>query len=398
MEDLGMFQVSVIMPLHNTEKYVKEAIESILLQSVLPIEVIVIDDCSTDASYEIVKELASTNNLIKLYRLSKNMGVSAARNYGINLARGHWILFLDADDVACPDLIEKLCGKLKFLNQLNGNKWLLVYSAFQQINSLGKLLGTLYSVQREWDEVLGYELIRNEIVSPSGVIVHRQTIIDVGGFDEKMKYSEDWDLWLKIAQCGGFGYINSPLVKIRRHNENASKKISVMMDAERNVLKKYDLLIIKEAIFKRKIAHEQNVIDFVSILFRLNEWELGKQALDELKINSNSFSTSLLFNKGLYYLNCEKLDRAKEYFESVLSLNPRHGAALNNLGVILAINNDLIKSKELFLLAISIYNGYIDAKQNYDIVNKISNGLLINLDIMRITWRELRDTLLIYRE
>lgn len=397
MDNLDKFHVSVIMPLYNTEKYVKEAIDSLLVQSLLPLEIIVIDDCSTDSSYEIVKEIADTNNLIKLFKLSKNMGVSAARNYGINLAVGNWILFLDADDIVTPKLIEKMLERLKCLSQMNMNKWLLAYSAFQQIDNSGNPLGIIYGAQRELDEIFGYELIRNDIISPSGVMIHKQSTKNVGGFDEGIKYSEDWDLWLKVAQIGGFAYIDSPLVKIRRHNENTSKKMDVMLKAELNVLKKYDLPSIKEAIFKRKLSREKNGIDFVSILFRLNKWEEGNQTLNQM-IKNYQKTPSIYFYKGLYHLKCNQLNKAMENFELVLCLNPQHGAALNNLGAILAVKNEISKSKEFFQRALSNYKGYMDAQKNYDKLKQYSGGFRFTLNDIQITWRELRPTLLIYSD
>lgn len=397
MECLEKFQISVVMPLFNGEKYVYEAILSLLNQTILPLEIIVIDDCSTDLSYEIVKGLSSENNLIKLYKQTSNKGVSATRNYGISITKGNWIMFLDADDIVKPNLIQSNLELIKRFNQKSDENWVLIYSAIEQINSCGEVLNSIQSVQRNCREIFGYEIVRNEIISPSGVMVNKQTLINVGGFNEKIKYSEDWDLWLRIAQAGGFVYNEKPLIKIRRHNENASKKIKVMLQAEIDILEKYDLQIIEEAIYMRNISVEQNILDYVSILYRLDKWDLGNLKLNDL-LKYNEKNASVHFYKGLYFLKTNQLNKAKACFQTVIRLQPQNGASLNNLAAILAIEQEFTLANKLLYKAISYYEGYIDAQKNIEKLNLFSKGGKITLDDLRFTWRELRPTLLRYSE
>ena len=98
--------VSVIIPVYNSEKYVEKAICSVIRQAYGNIEIIVIDDGSTDRSSEIIKKLISQNSFIRYYQMEKNSGVAIARNTGIALAKGRYIAFLDSDDMWVP-------GKLK---------------------------------------------------------------------------------------------------------------------------------------------------------------------------------------------------------------------------------------------------------------------------------------------
>jgi tetratricopeptide (TPR) repeat protein len=228
-------------------------------------------------------------------------------------------------------------------------------------------------------------------------MVNKQTLINVGGFNEKIKYSEDWDLWLRIAQAGGFVYNEKPLIKIRRHNENASKKIKVMLQAEINILEKYDLQIIEEAIYMRNISVEQNILDYVSILYRLDKWDLGNLKLNDL-LKYNEKNASVHFYKGLYFLKTNQLNKAKACFQTVIRLQPQNGASLNNLAAILAIEQEFTLANKLLYEAISYYEGYVDAQKNIEKLNLFSKGGKITLDDLQFTWRELRPTLLRYSE
>ncbi len=93
--------LTVIIPNYNNEKYIGKCIKSVLSQSLLPDEIIIVDDCSTDSSKQIIKEFAENNARIKPFFLEENGGVSHARNYGIKRSEGEYITFLDADDYYC---------------------------------------------------------------------------------------------------------------------------------------------------------------------------------------------------------------------------------------------------------------------------------------------------------
>ena len=104
-----MPKVSVIVPVYNTEKFLKECLESIINQTLDDIEIIIIDDCSTDNSYKIILEYVKKyQNKIRVIRQAKNSGVAAARNIGLNFATGKYISFVDSDDFIQEDMLEKM--------------------------------------------------------------------------------------------------------------------------------------------------------------------------------------------------------------------------------------------------------------------------------------------------
>ena len=108
--------VSIIMPAYNSEAFIGESIESVLMQTYPHWELIIVDDCSTDCTVEIAKKYMSTDNRIRLLQNSKNSGAAVSRNYALREPKGKWIAFLDSDDVWLP---EKLNRQIRFMQEHN---------------------------------------------------------------------------------------------------------------------------------------------------------------------------------------------------------------------------------------------------------------------------------------
>ena len=106
-----MSKVSVIIPVYNTEKFLRKCLDSVCNQTLQDIEIICINDCSTDGSLEILREYAGKDNRIKLIELFENGGAAKARNIGIDIAHGEYIGFVDSDDFVDLDFYEKLYNK-----------------------------------------------------------------------------------------------------------------------------------------------------------------------------------------------------------------------------------------------------------------------------------------------
>ena len=108
--------VSVVMPLYNAKKYFKLTVDSILAQTLKNIEVVIVDDCSTDGSLELCRELYGSNDRVRILKQAKNMGPGAARNTGIRSASGDYVLFVDSDDELMPDMLGKMFETAKQFN------------------------------------------------------------------------------------------------------------------------------------------------------------------------------------------------------------------------------------------------------------------------------------------
>jgi teichuronic acid biosynthesis glycosyltransferase TuaG len=198
---------SVIIPVYNGEKFIAGAIQSCLQQTVLPVEIIVVDDASNDDTPAIVQSFDSA--LVKYSRNSENRGPSFSRNRGMAMVRSSWILFLDADDVFHPEkiaIIGQCIDRNKNIRaighsfEVTGNA--SAKQADQRLRSPFKL--KMFSA----DEVL----LRNPIVTPALGVSSQNGIL----FNEKMVFAEDHDFILRTTETFGVWFLNIPLCSLNR--------------------------------------------------------------------------------------------------------------------------------------------------------------------------------------
>lgn len=222
--------VSAIIPNYNYAKYLRIALDSVLAQTYSPIEIVVVDDGSTDGSRSI---LASYGDRIKtIYQ--KNSGVAAARNRGIAECSGDYLAFLDPDDIWLPEKIEKQIAKFSENPALG-----LVHVGTENIDADG----TLLSVTNCGEEGSVFEdiLLGKPVIfgGGSGFMVPRNVIGNVGDFDERMSTSADWDMFCRIAKEYPFGAVCETLLQYRIHGSNMHKNVDAM---EHDVMLGYEKL------------------------------------------------------------------------------------------------------------------------------------------------------------
>jgi len=199
--------VSVIIPTYNRALKLKEAIQSVLDQTYTDYEVIVVDDGSVDNTREVVNELKQHSDKL-VYVYQENRGRSAARNYGISLAKGDYIAFLDSDDRFLP---EKLSVQVKALE--NNGDFAMAYSTLIFMGENGAILGSSDKARTRLSGWIYPELlfIKGAIIITSGVMVRASVLSEIGGFDEEMHICEDLDLWRRIAKRYKVLQIEQPL-------------------------------------------------------------------------------------------------------------------------------------------------------------------------------------------
>lgn len=216
-----MILVSIITPIFNAEKFIKETIDSVLKQSYEHWELILIDDGSTDQTHHAIKPYLNDKRIKYLYQ--ENQGQGKARNTGILQSTGDFIAFLDSDDLWIP---EKLSLQMTIFDAHNVD---LVYSNAFIIDSNGiqseQILnsGSLAGMQHDC-EILR-KLIRGEIFIPIlTVISKRQALISLQGFDERsdLKNAEDFDLWIRMTLQGMKFYFYDQCLSYYRVHENQS--------------------------------------------------------------------------------------------------------------------------------------------------------------------------------
>lgn len=383
-------KVSAVVPVYNAAKYLRETLAGLLGQTEPPDEIIVVDDASNDNTVEVAAGIALTTDKIKLYRLPGNQGVSAARNFGINRAGGDWILFFDGDDLAEPSLLSQQLARAGEFKSRGVGSPVLVHSAYLQIDAAGaQISGAIRWKEVRPEETVGYLLLRNPIITASGVLARKDALNKCGGFNPRLRYSEDWDLWLRLAGRGGFGYVDEPLVLVRRHDHNSSKDLTAMLEGERRVLSQYDGETMRAAIFRRRLPWEMNAVDYASLMFRLDQWDRGYQLLEEA-LARNPACGSARFMMGIYNLRRQEWAEARQYFAATIAVDEGHGAAHNNLGALLAAAGAAAEARAHLRRALELFPGYLDAQRNLEFNAVPDYGEL------HFTWRELRKVLLHY--
>lgn len=222
-------KVSVIIPVYNGEKYIREAIDSVLNQTFEDFEIIVIDDGSTDSTPMILKDYG---NKIR-WKSQKNRGQASALNTGMKMAKGEYIAYLDADDICLPERLEI---QVKYLDEHPDVG--LVYADFYQIDENNNILRTIKS--QPFDDFL---LLQQWSFIARSTVMHRRACFDeVGVFDESITGKDDWDMWVRISERFEMGYIDQPLLKYRIHKESTSsvrpEKLAYFKYSHITILKK----------------------------------------------------------------------------------------------------------------------------------------------------------------
>jgi len=211
LSSVAIPRLSIVVPTYNCTRYIKRTIESILMQTYSSYEVIVVDDGSTDDTRIV---LQNYQNRIK-YVYQENKGVSAARNYGIQLARGEFIAFLDADDLYLPDKLAEQVACFDARPSLG-----MVHSGWRKVNRLEETIGEI----EPWNDAPRLNLKTWLLMRPvflGAMIFRREWLERVNGFDTDLCQAEDVDLTLRLALMGcKTAWVYQSTVCYRQHEEN----------------------------------------------------------------------------------------------------------------------------------------------------------------------------------
>jgi GT2 family glycosyltransferase len=189
-------KVSVVIPVHNGEKYLAQAIESVLGQTFRDFELLIVDDGSTDSSAAIIRRFALQDRRVRVLT-QENLGVAAAGNRGLHEARAEWVARLDADDVFLPEKLER---QVAFLRRNPDAKIVGTLACF--INHAGKPLG-LVGTEGPHTPAEYYRLIgenRPICFVNSSTLMYRETVLALGGYRDPFAPAEDVDLWIRMAE------------------------------------------------------------------------------------------------------------------------------------------------------------------------------------------------------
>lgn len=205
--------VSVVMPVRDAETYVAEAVKSILDQTLRDLELVVIDDGSTDGTAGIIRALAASDKRVRLHA-GRGGGLVAALNEGCALATAPLLARMDADDVAEPTRLARQVDAMDAEPEL-----VLLGTALTQIDERGAAFATV-----SYPAVPGEELLERNCFAHPTVVFRRDAFEQVGGYRDLFPHAEDYDLWLRFAELGRVGNLSEPLLRYRVHQAQVTRR------------------------------------------------------------------------------------------------------------------------------------------------------------------------------
>ena len=247
--------ISVVIPSYNRKDFLKRSIDSAINQTKKPLEIIVVDDGSTDGTEAMIK---SDYDFVKFIK-QKNKGVSAARNIGIKVSIGEWICFLDSDDEWKKDKLEKQINAMKSnpgYKFFHSNEiWIKNGLRINQKKKHKKYGGDIF------DKCL--DICR---ISPSSVMIDKTVFDEVGTFNEDLVVCEDYELWLRICDKYRVFFIDEPLIiKYGGHQGQLSYSIESI---ENHRIKALEYLILENLNRKNKRHAIQMLLSKLNIYLK----------------------------------------------------------------------------------------------------------------------------------
>ncbi len=225
-----MPKVSVIIPAHNVERFLAEAVDSALHQTLPPNEIVIVDDGSSDRTFEIARSYGPP-----VIAISERVnGSGPARNLAVEHSTGEWLAFLDADDVWLPEKLERQFAKV-------GPETRLVCSDRFNIGDLHGLPLVHGDLQPQHEgDVFEILLREGNFIVTSSVLLRRDTFLSVGGFptEEDLIVAQDWDLWMRVTARYPIAACSEPLLKYRLHPGGSSRQLERMLVGRRRVVRR----------------------------------------------------------------------------------------------------------------------------------------------------------------
>lgn len=244
--------VSVVIPVYNGERFLRESLESVFAQSFLDYEIVCVDDGSTDGSCALLKQYGARLRVIQ----QVNAGQSAARNAGVEIAAGRFVAFLDQDDRWYPTKLAQQVAELTARPDVT-----MVHCNYDRMDGEGRVLvAGVALVEREsaLASPLG-RLIGEALVFPSAMMVRRDVFQRVGGFDPELRGFEDFDLMARLKQLGPFALVDESGMAYRIHAGGFTRAggMGIIRSRERFLIRMkalYQGNAAKEVLIKQMLA------------------------------------------------------------------------------------------------------------------------------------------------
>ena len=250
--------ITVVIPTYNRAQFISETIESVLDQTYPNIEIIVIDDGSTDNTEEVVARYVPRVKYVK----QKNAERGASRNHGLRLADGEFIVFLDSDDLLSPDKIKEDLAIFKRTPSVG-----LVYTDVLIVDTAGNPIKPIK--RRGYAGKVTEKLLGNNFISIGAHLIRTQLVRDIGGFREERELSgsEDWEMWVRLSTVTDFAYLPGVSVKIRTHPANTMNDAEGMnrsMSYALDIVSKGEYLNTKQKLLLSKTKAYMSLINAIN--------------------------------------------------------------------------------------------------------------------------------------
>lgn len=225
-------KISVIIPTYNREETIKRSIASVLNQSYNDFELIIIDDCSTDNTKEIIQSFSDKRIIYK--KLDRNMGGNYARNTGIKMAKGDYIAFQDSDDEWLPN---KLKAQLKEIEETKADYCFCRFTKYKNNKTAVSPIKSF--VMPDTEKEMFRLLFNGNQISTQTLLVHKKVFQDLA-FDERLPRFQDWDFAIRMAESKKGTFAEEPLVNIYEQGDSISKNNKKALKAFELMEQKYE--------------------------------------------------------------------------------------------------------------------------------------------------------------
>ena len=243
--------VSVILPTFNRADFIANSVKSLISQTYKNLEIIIVDDGSTDDTENIIKNFKDER--IKYIKLNENHGANYARNTGLKIAQGQFITFVDSDDEFKDVKIEE---ELKILSQNESTG--LIYSWFYRCHNEDVKEEYKLSLEPKFGGNIFNELLYKNVIGNPSPLIRKECFDKVGKFDENMQSCQDWEMWIRISKDYNIEYLDKPLMKTTIHVSQISSNIGYKIQGMEYIYKKYRSYFNnnkKLSLFFRKIGN-----------------------------------------------------------------------------------------------------------------------------------------------
>lgn len=260
-----MPQISVVFTSYNHREFLRQALESLLTQTFTDFELIIIDDCSTDGSQEILREYAEKDKRIKLHLLEKNTGSYVhSTNLGASMASAPYIIFEQCDDYAEPTQLEKLYHVALQYPEVG-----VIYSSSRMVDADGCDLGNDYNHRSSLfkktcvtdtfipGELMGKFFLQSCVIpNLSAALIKREWFEKMNRLSVNYMVLADWDLWFKLTTVCDFYYLREPLNNFRQHNTTIRKSVKMKRQISEVFKAYYDYFKLSDISWTEKCKAE----------------------------------------------------------------------------------------------------------------------------------------------